>query len=271
MLLIITIFLGLVLGSLVNACVWRIHNNSTNHKKESILTGRSICPSCKHILAPIDLIPIVSWIFLKGKCRYCSKPISIQYPLVEAITLLFFLITYFYYPIQLTDNVGLVTYFFSLIFVFFFIAMSVYDIKWMILPNSMVYGLLFFVVLYLAIGGLMGFIGSYIFLMGLEGVLVGGGIFFVLYQLSDGKWIGGGDVRLGAVLGLLFGSGFMAFLMIFLASLIGTLYSLPMLLFKKNNKKTLIPFGPFLLAATFILMLFGNQLHIWLRTRGFIS
>src|SRR5665213_2769212 len=89
--------LGLVFGSFVNALVWRLHEQEVLLEKRkkpskkqleklSILNGRSMCPHCKHELAIKDLVPLFSWIALKGKCRYCGKPISWQYPVVELLT-----------------------------------------------------------------------------------------------------------------------------------------------------------------------------------------
>src|SRR5262245_41082320 len=102
--LILTVF-GLCWGSFVNAFVWRLHELETNKrlsksqkKKLSILHGRSMCPDCHNELAWYDLLPVVSWLSLKGKCRYCGKPISWQYPFVEALTAALFVLSYVFWP-----------------------------------------------------------------------------------------------------------------------------------------------------------------------------
>jgi prepilin signal peptidase PulO-like enzyme (type II secretory pathway) len=143
-----------------------------------------------------------------------------------------------------------------------------YDIKWLTLPNRMLYPVLCLIVLQVVItlifygGGLHYLVGD------LLGLLIGGGIFFVLFQLSRGKWIGGGDVKLGALLGLYLGSATDAILMIFFASVIGSMYSVPMIGSGKTTRKTLIPYGPFLITAAIILRLFGSSINTWLNTKG---
>src|ERR1039458_1315039 len=120
MLMIITILLliGLCMGSFINALVWRLHEQSvktlkpTRTKKTwllrsssdnlSIVHGRSMCPNCRHELSTRDLVPVFSWLALKGKCRYCNKPISLQYPLVELATVLLFIASYLWWPVTLS-------------------------------------------------------------------------------------------------------------------------------------------------------------------------
>src|SRR5579871_5847178 len=106
MLIFILIVVGLAAGSFVNALVWRVHEQSKKKKSAelSILKGRSMCPRCKHELAASDLIPVLSWLWLRGKCRYCQKPISPQYPVVELAVALVFVSSYFWWPGNLTDD-----------------------------------------------------------------------------------------------------------------------------------------------------------------------
>src|SRR4051794_11351319 len=96
----ILLFLGLCFGSFINALVWRVHEQEKGKKTRnlSILHGRSQCPHCGHELAAKDLIPVISWLLLKGKCRYCGQPISRQYPAVEATTSGWFLLSYYFWP-----------------------------------------------------------------------------------------------------------------------------------------------------------------------------
>ena len=97
----------------------------------------------------------------------------------------------------------------------------------------------------------------------IEGTLIGGGIFYIIYQLSQGKWIGGGDVRLGFLLGLLASTALRSLLLIFLAALIGALLSFILIAFKKLKKKSLIPFGPFLITSLIIIQLAGTDIINW--------
>src|SRR5579864_137748 len=108
MIYVVLVVLGLSLGSFVNALVWRLHEQESVTKRRkskkvdlSILHGRSICPNCHHELAVRDLVPVLSWLSLKGTCRYCGKPISWQYPIVEAATASLFILSYVYWPADL--------------------------------------------------------------------------------------------------------------------------------------------------------------------------
>ena len=99
--IIILAWLGLCAGSFVNALVWRLHEQKRSKKadkKLSILNGRSMCVHCRHELTWYDLIPLFSWLLLRGKCRYCKKPISWQYPIVELATAAVFVLSYIFWP-----------------------------------------------------------------------------------------------------------------------------------------------------------------------------
>lgn len=256
--------LGLALGSFINALVWRLHEQSLSRKKArdaelSIVRGRSMCPGCRHALGAGDLIPLFSWLALRGKCRYCQKPISVQYPLVESVTAVLVVISLLAWPYGFGAE-GIALFASWLALLTGLIALAVYDIRWMLLPNRMVYPLTVFwagVVVGRALlfnGGLSLIVGA------LLGALACGGLFWLLFQLSDGKWIGGGDVKLGFLLGLLAGNALQSFLIIFIASLLGTLWIMPMLINKKLGFKAQIPFGPFLIASAIIVFLFGAHL-----------
>lgn len=256
--------LGLCLGSFVNALVWRIHKQSKlkkPSKKYSIATGRSMCVSCGHVLSQRDLVPVFSWLVLRGKCRYCKKPISYQYPLVEAITGLLFVVSYLFWPYSINGSEYFV---FStwLICLTGLVALFIYDLKWMILPNKIIFPLYGFAAIYV---GLSIFRTSEYFdlIQAFVSIIVGGGIFYALFVVSKGKWIGGGDVKLGFLLGALVLKPDLAFLMLFIASLVGCLIILPAYLNKKVSRATKIPFGPFLIAGCFFTILFGQQMLDW--------
>lgn len=262
------VILGLAFGSFVNALVWRVHEQSKSKKPAkdlSIMQGRSMCPACHHQLGALDLLPVVSWVMLKGKCRYCHKPISWQYPLVELFTAALFGFSYIFWPFG-WSGLGIFQFVIWLSMLTGFMALAVYDIRWQILPNRIIYPL-GALALVQAIVLAFGHKDWHVILGALLGVLCLGGLFYVLFQVSGGKWIGGGDVRLGFVLGLLVGGPSQAILLLFIASLLGTVASLPVLAAKKPDLKRRVAFGPFLLAAGVIVYLFGASMVNWYKTR----
>jgi prepilin signal peptidase PulO-like enzyme (type II secretory pathway) len=263
------ILLGLVLGSFINAMVWRFHEQATiqEHgpkKKDlslrelSMVHGRSMCSKCHHPLSVADLIPLFSWLWLRGKCRYCKQSID-DSPIIEAVLPILFVVSYVSWPFALTGS-GLYLFIFWLIFVAGFMALAVYDLRWYLLPNRIVFPLVGLAVVQLA-GELVLFDGGWSRLINaLGGVAIASGIFFILYQVSKGTWIGGGDVKIGLFIGILVGGPVPAMLVLFIASVIGTIAVLPQVITKKSGRATKIPFGPYLLLATFVVVLFGQRL-----------
>lgn len=274
MVIAILVVTGLCFGSFVNALVWRLHEQeeTTKHKVAyavekklrslSILKGRSMCPECRHELAAKDLVPLLSWLWLRGKCRYCHKHISWQYPIVEAATTVLFVMSYLWWP-QTVTGVQWVSLVLWLAILVGLVALTVYDLRWRLLPNKIVFVLLG-VAAVRAIVLIAADKHPWVQLgLTVLGVLVGGGIFYVLFQLSKGTWIGGGDVKLGFLLGLTVAQPAQAFLLIFFAALLGTLAVLPPLFQKKITKATHIPFGPFLIAGCVIVLLWGASILAW--------
>lgn len=273
MIVAILILFGLAFGSFINALVWRIHEQHKPKKKRagtdaelSIATGRSMCTHCKHTLVWYDLLPVLSWISLGGKCRYCKKPIGIQYPLVEIVTTMLFVVSYLFWPLGLGTVAEVTLFGLWLVSLIALVALAVYDIRWMLLPNRIVFPLTGIAVLYAIISTITSQNVGSALINAIGGLAVAGGIFYVLFQVSDGKWIGGGDVKLGFALGLLLASPLLAFLMLFVASLLGIMFALPALLQGKTSASTKIPFGPFLIAATIITQLFGRSIIDWYST-----
>lgn len=267
MILVMLVMFGLCLGSFVNALVWRLHEQESSAKKAkdpalSIMSGRSMCPLCHHVLSWHDLVPLFSWLSLRGKCKYCQKPISAQYPLVEALTAVLFVVSYIYWPYELGSISEVVRFALWLLLVVGFVAMAVYDLKWMILPNKLVYIFTTLgVVLVLLTAGSTG--GWSLVSGALQGLIAVGGLFYVLFQVSNGRWIGGGDVKLGFILGLLAGGFMKGLLVVFVASSIGTVIAIPLLIMHKKSLTQKLPFGPFLLTATFIVYLLGQRIIDW--------
>lgn len=276
MIIVFLALLGLAFGSFVNALVWRLRQQERARSlpgrqagkeqgaKYSISTGRSVCTSCGHKLAAQDLIPIFSWLALGGRCRYCNKPVSWQYPVIELLTAALFVLSYTFWPttLNLQNLADFVEFGFWLVFLVGFMALIVYDLRWMLLPNRIIFPL--YVVA--AAGVLVEAILTtdyYLLTTAAAGAAVGGGLFYIIFQASGGKWIGGGDVKLGFLLGIIVGGPWLAFLMLFVASILGTAASLPMIASGKATRTSRIPFGPFLIAAAIIVYLSGQQIIDW--------
>ncbi len=247
---------GLAVGSFLNALIWRLH------KGESILKGRSYCPKCKHILGVADLIPVVSFIIQKGKCRYCGKAISWQYPAVELTTAVLFVITY---QISVSQLFSFSTFqFLNLLRLWFVIAVMVvvfvYDLKYTLILDKVIYPAA--VVAFLA-SPLLNGKGVWNGVMtALVAAALGGGFFLVQYFISKGKWIGGGDVKMGFLMGLILGiKGILVAL--FFSYVFGALVSLGLIAIGKKTMKSQIPFGTFLAVGTLIAMFWGEKLLQW--------
>lgn len=221
-----------------------------------------MCPNCHHHLAAKDLVPILSWLSLGGRCRYCSKPISKQYPLVELATAFLFLASYIWWPVNLGGS-QITIFLLWLLILVGLIALVVYDLRWLLLPNRIIYPLtalaliLAVVSISTASDPLTALINDMI------AVIIGGGIFYLLFQVSQGRWIGGGDVRLGFLLGLIAGTPARSLLFIFIAALSGSVISLPLLFRGHLKRNSIIPFGPFLIAGLIVVQLFGSSILHW--------
>lgn len=264
--------LGIMLGSFVNALVWRLHEQAELEGKKgkaaeqrrhdlSISKGRSMCPHCEHTLAAKDLVPVFSWLWLRGKCRYCKAPISWQYPLVELLTGALFAGSYLAWP-MVFQGVWLMQFVFWLVCLVGFVALAVYDLHWFELPDKIVFPLIALASVDVIVSAIWQRSFSALWEPAVAALIIFG-LFWALYQASRGAWIGGGDVKLAIVLGLLVGTPLRACLVIFFASLIGTIVSLPMLAKGKKGLTAHIPFGPYLLLATAIVVVYGASIVSW--------
>lgn len=250
--------LGLCFGSFVNALVWRLHTGRDWVKE------RSQCPKCHHQLASKDLIPLVSWLALGGRCRYCHKPISKQYPLVELAMAVVFVLSYVFWPADLAGGearLQLATWLAASVGL---MALLVYDSRWQLLPSRILYPTL-------AIAAAGRLADILIYKPDIMGALVdwalalavGAGVFWLIFHISKGQWIGYGDVRLGLVIGTLVIGPVEAAATIFLASLIGSLVMIPMLLSGHKQMTDRLAFGPFLIVATWLVVMAGDRLAGW--------
>jgi leader peptidase (prepilin peptidase)/N-methyltransferase len=272
MIITVLIVFGLCLGSFVNALVWRLHEQDIESSKKkpsksylkdlSISKGRSMCPDCHHTLSTIDLVPVLSWVSLRGKCRYCHKPVSKQYPVVELTTMGLFVLSYLYWPVAFT-HAQVVFFILWLVLLVGFMALIVYDLRWMLLPDRIVFPLGVVAAAMALITISTNARPSHAALSVALAVAVGGGIFYLLYQISGGRWIGGGDVKLGWLLGLVVATPAKAMLFIFIAAVAGSAITLPMLASGCMKRTSNIPFGPFLIAGAVVSLLIGTRILDW--------
>lgn len=242
----ISVFLlGLIVGSFLNVVIYRLKNG------ESAFQGRSHCPLCKHTLAWQDLIPLVSFVLLRGKCRYCGGRISLQYPFVELATSLIFLLIFneFFLPAG-----GFQTLYLFII-ASLLIVLFVYDLRHYILPDK---------ILFPAIG--LALFWNLFALNELANPLAAGVIasafFFAIFVLSKGRAMGFGDVKLALFMGLFLGwpNILVALLFAFVA---GAILGIGFILLRQKGWRSEIPFGPFLIAGTFVAFLWGKELVDW--------
>ena len=262
--------LGLVFGSFVNALVWRLHQQTRQGKKQpasqkySITRGRSMCPNCQHQLAPRDLIPVISWLMLRGKCRYCHKKFA-DTPFSELAVPGLFVLSYAFWPLDWT-TAGVMAFGLWLALLVGFVALIITDVRWYILPNRIIFPLQALAA-GLATLHLLGFPDRSSLPQLIGGLLFSAGLLWVLHWVSKGQWLGYGDVKLAVVIGLVLGRADLALLMLFIASLLGSLVAIPLMLAGKASHNSRIPFGPFLVVATIMTYLFGLSLTSWYTNR----
>ena len=232
--------LGALWGSFANVCIYRLPNEG------NIVSGRSYCPKCKKKISWFDNIPIISFIYLKAKCRCGDYNIPSQYFVVEILSLLSFTLIYFLFGISLTTLLFWVLYL-SFIIIFFI------DLKHFIIPNVITFPLM-----------ILGFLKSFDpnlsylfpnFINSLIGGILGYGIIFsIIYfykQIRKKEGMGLGDAKLFAVIGFWFGWISIPFI-IFLSSVIALISVLPSLIKKSKELSSEIPFGPYIIIATLI-------------------
>ena len=270
------VLIGVCFGSFAGAMVWRLraaqlvydkkHKEQVDTKElnklrplteRSLVKDRSVCLHCGYELKWYDLIPIASWLSLKGKCRQCRKAIGIFELAIEVGVALFFVVSYIFWPFALDSvlaYVGLGTWLAAGVTM---AMLAVYDAKWYLLPDRLT-------IILAILGALM------VTLMAIQSsdplmtvanaagaVLVMSGLYYVIHRASKGKWVGFGDVKLGVGLGLLLADWQLALVALFIANLIGTLIVVPLMISGKVSRSTHVPFGPLLIAGTVITFFIG--------------
>lgn len=288
-------FFGFVIGAILGSFIKAIADRSLTNKT---FFGRSFCPKCKHLLSWFDLIPVFSYILLNGRCRYCSKKISPEYPIVEIILgiLIAFLFWFSYSKFGVAEDIFqqiifFADLFFKTFFISILIAVTITDLKKTLIPDRIIYpsiiiSFVFLIIFTLYKIGYLYFylsqnqIGKYLlpphsdyfarhaimaaepFLGSIASALLIGGFFLALIIITKGKGMGGGDVKLGAFMGLTL-SFPLSLVAVMLAFLTGAITSIILIIFKKKHFGQSIPFGPFLVAGSLITLFWGEKIVDW--------
>ena len=247
MLTAISIIIGAMVGSFLNVCICRLPEG------ESIVTPRSHCPHCQKLIRFYDNIPLLSYLLLRGKCRSCRAPISIQYPIVEGVTALGSLVLFLKFGLTWE-------YLVYFLFLSALIVITVIDLYHQIIPD---------VISLPGIG--IGLLASLVLpgltpLNSLTGVLLGGGSLFLvatLYQwFFKREGMGGGDVKLLAMVGAFLGWKAVILTILF-SSFIGSIIGIIFITVKGKDLKYAIPFGPFLALGAVLSLFLGEEIVRW--------
>ena len=243
--------LGIIIGSFLNVCIYRIP------KGESIAFPSSHCTYCSTPLKWYDLIPIFSFLFLKGKCRYCGGDISPQYPAVELLNGIIYIILFFYLGL----SIDLVFYAFitSILIIISFI-----DYYHQIIPDELVLLILISTIISKAVTYFI--YKTPLLLLDSISSFIGAGIIFIIIALVSNGGMGGGDIKLSAALGFILGLK-KTLLNTLLSFIIGAICSIFLLLSGRKGRKDAIPFGPFINISFFITLLYGEEIIRWYITK----
>jgi len=244
---VIVVVFGLCVGSFLNVCIYRIPAS------KSIVYPGSTCPTCGTAIRYYDNIPLIGYLWLAGKCRQCRSPISIRYPLIELLTGTVALGLFLKYGVSIE---ALIYFAFACVL----IVITFIDIDYRIIPDRIsLPGIVIFFLAAMAVPSMN-------WLDALLGVVIGGGslflVAFVYHLLTRKEGMGGGDIKLLAMIGALIGWKGVLFT-IFVSSAVGTLSGLTIMMATRQNMKLAVPFGPFLSIGALAYVFFGPQLISW--------
>ncbi len=259
--IIFSFIFGAVIGSFLNVVILRLPAGKT-------IGGHSHCMHCKHLLGPLDLVPLFSYVFLGGRCRYCKKSFSRRYFYIELITALLFTLSYvILMPTYFGGYLLLVKYFLisaTMVAVF----MIDYE-NFLILDDLVIFSTVSLFVINLAID--LANKNNWLNSLTFNGLLAASGLYAFfggIYYISKGKWLGFGDVKFSFVLGLAVGAP-LILVNVFLAFAIGSVVGILLLLARTKELKSEIPFGTFLALACLVTLFYGPQIFDWyLRITG---
>lgn len=243
--------LGLVWGSFINCVVWRMKIGSSAFK------GRSVCVHCNHKLSWFELIPVMSFVFLRGRCSKCCELIPWHYPLVElSVGGLFVLVWWF---AQLNNwELGLLirALFIVLILTIVFLYDALYKLVSLGIIGVGILGVLVFNFFIPELRNVSWIVSEII------GVIMGVGFFWLQYLISKGKWIGIGDVYIGVLMGIILGWQ-LILVALLISYIVGALVGMLLILFQEKNLRSEVPLGAFLCIGTCIALFFGKYILDW--------
>jgi leader peptidase (prepilin peptidase) / N-methyltransferase len=248
---IIFLFFGLIIGSFLNAVVYRLN------AVESLLE-RSHCPHCKKKVRWFDNVPLVSFVLLSARCRDCGEKISWQYPIVELVTGIMFALIGNYFFDFLDFSTWMLTGYYLVIFSILFV-IFIYDLKYMEIPMSVLWigvgiSLAYFIFFDWSSFGRAFSILDLRTISGILGGFVAGGFFYALAAYSKETWMGYGDAYLGLLVGIVAGWPFILWTLM-LSFLVGAVISVGLVLASKKTLKSQVPFAPFLISGVFLTLL----------------
>lgn len=246
--------LGLIAGSFANVCIHRIP------KDLSIVLPGSFCPNCKNSIKWFDNLPLLSFLILRGKCRYCGDKISFQYPLVEILTGILFLIIGWHF----SYSIAIVSVY--LIFTLLLVVISVIDLYHQIIPDALSLAIFVLGLGFCFFNQELGFTWKDRLLNSVLGGFISAICLYLIGYLGSiifkKEAMGGGDIKLILAIGTLIGLK-KAFIVLFLASLIGSIVGILLIVLDKNKRDEYIPFGPFISFAAYISLFISNGWFIW--------
>ncbi|MFA6081894.1 MAG: prepilin peptidase [Patescibacteria group bacterium] len=244
---IVAALFGLFIGSFLNVVNLRFG------KWKSIATSRSNCVHCKHTLSWFDLIPVLSFGLLGGKCRYCHKPISIQYPIIELLSAILAGLIWWHYQPESTSQIILAIL--TIIFGYIFLLMSIEDVKQMEVHDELFWSAI-------VIGVIIAVFTQHSLVSLLLGVASAAGLLFLLTTVSKERWMGWGDVLVAVPVGIILGYP-LGLLWILTGFWVGAIYGVGLMALKIKKRTDPVPFLPILLASFVIVLLWGDRIVNW--------
>ncbi|MDB4978888.1 MAG: putative Prepilin peptidase [Candidatus Peribacteria bacterium] len=235
------ILLGLCMGSFGNVLIFRL-------PQQQSVNGRSHCMRCNRVLHALELVPVFSFLALRGRCRTCKVQLSWQYPLVElgsALLFLFAILEAGFDPLRAT---------FTAVSLWLLFLIAITDARTSLIPDALNLPLL--------IVGVVAQLVMHTF--DISGILLGAGFFALQWLISRGKWVGSGDILLGAGIGALLVSWRSVVIFLFFSYVIGAAVASVFLLTRRKTLQDSLPFGPFLVFGAFLTLVFGQAMSVYL-------
>jgi leader peptidase (prepilin peptidase)/N-methyltransferase len=238
--------IGLAIGSFLNVVIHRLP------RRESLVSPGSRCPSCGYALGAVDNVPVLSWVLLGGRCRKCRTRISVRYPVVELVTAAVFIAHY--YVFGWTPLLAV-----RLVFASSLVALFAIDLEHHLLPDAITLP-----------GIVVGLLASLFLPPGIRdaliGILAGGGVLWLIgeayYRYAGEEGMGGGDVKMLAMIGAFLGWKLVIVTLVF-SSIAGAVIGLAVIAIRRGGMKYALPYGTFLSVAALVASLYGEQIVHW--------